>query len=352
MAAQVETHAAAVHPEPEETPATIRHAADETRHTRPVSLDLVVPVHNEAPVLPAFLAVLGETFGPGARTAHHLREVRCIFVDDGSEDESVRVIRSARLPGIGVRIVRLSRNFGHQAAVSAGIAHSTGDLVAVLDADLQDPPACVLSMVAKWREGFEIVYARRRNRKEHWLRVALYWLFYRLYRVLSPIEVPLDAGDFCLMSRRAIDELAKLPERLRFPRGLRAWIGFRQTAITYDRPARAAGRSSYGWADLYALATDGIAALSLRPLQLAQVLALVYFLLTLVGVGAFALGWLRDADVSTRLTVLVLVTLVSNGLLMFCLYIIGAYLGRAYLEVKGRPTYVVADVLDTSETDP
>jgi dolichol-phosphate mannosyltransferase len=351
VAAQGENRAAAVHVGGDQAPVASGRAAipDQDRSTQAVTLDVVIPVHNEAVVLPTLLGVIGETFGPGARTRHRLGAVQCIFVDDGSEDESVRIIQSSNLPGIAVRIVRLSRNFGHQAAVSAGIAHSTADLVAVLDADLQDPPPCVLDMVEKWREGFEIVYAQRQNREERRIRVTLYWLFYRMCRLLTPIDVPLDAGDFCLMSRRAVDELTKLPERLRFPRGLRAWIGSRQPAITYDRPARFAGRSSYSWADLYALATDGIAALSLRPLQLAQILALVYFLLTVVGLSALVFGWLRDADLNTRLTVLVLVTMVSNGLVMFCLYIIGAYLGRTYLEVKGRPTYVVADVLDANE---
>jgi glycosyltransferase involved in cell wall biosynthesis len=319
----------------------------EGRQSKAVTLDIVVPMYNEAAVLPALLAALAETFAADVRARHRLAGVRVLLVDDGSQDDSVRLVREAVLPDLPVRVIRLSRNFGQQAAVSAGIAHSSAELVAVLDADLQDPPACVLDMVAKWREGYEVVYGQRQNRHENPLLVALYWLFYRVYRLLTPIRVPVDAGDFCLMSRRVVDELVKLPERLRFPRGLRAWIGFRQTAITYDRPPRFAGRSRYRLADLYGLATDGIASLSLRPLQLAQVLALLYFAVTMVAAVVFALGWPAGRDVETRLTLLLIVTMLSNGLVLLCLYIIGAYLGRAYLEVKGRPPYVVAEVLDT-----
>lgn len=318
--------------------------------TGPVALDIVIPMYNEAEVLPALLETLAETFTPAVRDRLHVRSIRCLFVDDGSTDDSVAIVRRARIPGIGIRVIQLSRNFGHQAAVTAGIAYSGGDLVAIIDADLQDPPWVILEMIVKWRDGAEVVYAQRRNRKEGAPKRVLYWAFYRLYRLLSPITVPVDSGDFCLMSRRVVKELNALPESVRFPRGLRSWVGFRQTAVEYDRPARQAGDTHYAWGDLYKLATDGIASLSLRPLKVAQFLALVY-----IGLSGFTLvglffGGFERLSVRFQLSALFAFVVVSNALLLLCLYILGAYLGRAYLEVKGRPPYIVADVLDGEET--
>lgn len=319
------------------------------RTTTEVTLDIVIPMYNEANVLPALLHALADTFTPTICAARHVSRVTCLFVDDGSEDDSAQIVEQHRPTHLGVVIIRLSRNFGHQAAITAGIAHTSADLVAVIDADLQDPPASVLEMIDRWRAGFEVVYGVRRNRKEGPAKALLYWLFYRLYRLLTPIAVPVDSGDFCLLSRRVVEELNKLPEKVRFPRGLRSWVGFPQTAIHYDRPARFAGTSRYSWRDLYRLATDGIASLSLRPLQLAQVLALLYFLFSLVGLGALMLQWFEPIDLTARVSLLLVLTMLSNGLLMFCLYIIGAYLGRAYLEVKGRPAYVVAEIIQAPQ---
>ncbi len=326
------------------------------RKTARITLDVVIPMYDEEAVLPELLAALAETFSVGTRKQHRIDRVCCLFIDDGSRDSSVSMVQNARLPGLDVRIIRLSRNFGHQAAVSAGIAHSSSDLVAVIDADLQDPPACILEMLDSWRSGFEVVYAQRRNRKEGWSKRLMYWAFYRLFRALSPVSVPVDSGDFCLMSRRVVEVLNQLPETVRFPRGLRSWIGFAQTSIAYDRPARARGTSRYGWRDLYRLATDGIASLSLFPLKLAQLLSLAYLILSVAGVAALLFRVFEDTDVHAQLTLILVVLLLSNSVILFCLYILGAYLGRAYLEVKGRPGYIVAEVIEavadpTSETE-
>lgn len=320
-------------------------ALPQERRTGWLTLDIVIPMYNEAKVLPVLLDVLATTFSAAVCEQHRISKVTCLFVDDGSSDESVQIVQATRVAALHTGIIRLSRNFGHQAAVTAGIATASGDLVAVMDADLQDPPGCILEMIEKWRQGFEVVFAVRRNRKEGPVKVALYWTFYRVYRLLTPIPVPTDSGDFCLMSRRVVDELNRLPEKVRFARGLRSWIGFRQTAVAYDRPARAAGESRYGMAALYQLATEGIASLSLRPLQLAQLLSILYLSLTVGAVPAMMLGLFDSADLNTRLSIVLVLMLLSNSIILFCLYIIGAYLGRAYLEVKGRPSYVVADVL-------
>ena len=315
------------------------------RESAPVTLDIVIPVYNEAKVLPALIRALGQTFSPETKAQHRIDRVTCFFVDDGSTDASVQFLDACREPGFEVVVIRLSRNFGHQAAITAGIAHTSGNLVAVMDADLQDPPACILSMIEKWRVGFEVVYAVRRKRKEGALKKFMYWAFYRIYRLLTPIAVPVDSGDFCLMSRRVVEELNRLPETVRFPRGLRSWVGFPQVAMEYDRPARFAGESRYGWRDLYALATEGLASLSLRPLQLAQVLSIVFLLLSLGGIAALTLGLFDSVDAGTRESATLVLILMSNSAVLFCLYIVGAYLGRAYLEVKGRPTYIVAEVI-------
>ncbi len=315
-----------------------------------VTLDVVIPMKNEAPVLPALLRTLAETFAPAVCAAHRIGRVTCLFVDDGSDDDSVRIVQETPAPGLEVAIIRLSRNFGHQAAVTAGMAGSSAELVAVIDADLQDPPPLILDMVARWREGYEVVYAVRRTRDEGAVKVWLAWGFYRIYRLLTPIPVPVDSGDFCLMSRRVIDELGRLPERLRFARGLRSWVGFAQTGVEYDRPARAAGTPRYRWKDLYQLATDGIASLSLRPLQLAQVLSLFHLMLSLGGLVALMLGVLDWTSGRDALSLALVLILLSNATILFCLYIVGAYLGRAYLEVKGRPTYIVAEVLRPSRS--
>jgi glycosyltransferase involved in cell wall biosynthesis len=312
---------------------------------RTVTLDLVVPMKNEASALPLLLGALAGTFSPEVRATHGLGIVTCIFVDDGSDDESVEIVQRSADPTLAIEVIRLSRNFGHQAAITAGLAHARGDLVAVIDADLQDPPHLLLEMVGEWRKGFDVVLARRRSRQGSALKRGLYWGFYRLYRVMSPIAVPVDSGDFALMSRRVVTELNKLPETVRFIRGLRSWLGFPHTFIDYDRPARIAGTPSYGWREMYRLATDGLVALSLRPLQLTQFLALVYLLLSLLGAWAVIARWFDPVDVRTQLSLLLLVILLSNGLIMFSLYILGAYLGRTYLETKARPPYVVAEII-------
>jgi dolichol-phosphate mannosyltransferase len=327
---------------------TVARSSSDGRNAR-ISLDLVIPMYDETAVLPALFEALSSTFTPEACSKSGIDSVNCVFVDDGSRDSSIATVRAAEIDGLGIRILRLSRNFGHQAAVSAGLANSSADLVVVMDADLQDPPACIHAMVGEWRNGFEVVYGKRESRQEGLPKRILYASFYRLFRFLSPIDVPVDAGDFCLLSRRAVDELNRLPEAVRFPRGLRAWIGFPQTAVPYDRPARAAGRSSYRWRDLYNLATEGIASLSLRPLQIAQVLALVYLLLSLVGASALLLNIFDETELRTQLNLMMLLLIVSNSLILFCLYILGAYLGRTYFEAKGRPSYIVYEDLVVRE---
>jgi dolichol-phosphate mannosyltransferase len=311
---------------------------------RKVRLDVVVPVWNEAQALELLFPRLEAVFSPEARELHGLAGVRYLIVDDGSEDASVEIVAGRIRLGAPAVLVRLSRNFGHQSAVSAGLDHVTADVVAVIDADLQDPPELILEMVRRWREGFDVVYGVRRKRQEGLLKRAGYWSFYRLVAFLSEIKIPLDGGDFCLIDARVVAVLRGLPENLRFPRGLRAWVGFRQTGVEYERPRRQAGSSKYTLRRLYRLATDGVVSSSLRPLQVAQVASVAYLLLTLA-LGAFLAVRPSDPDLPPWLLLLYLVILSGNFVQALCIYILGAYVGRTYLEVKGRPAYVVMEVV-------
>lgn len=312
-----------------------------------VSLEVVIPVWNEEDVLDLLVQRLQSAFSPATREAAGLKSVRYLFVDDGSRDQTARIIADHIDRGLPAVLYRLSRNFGHQNAVSAGLEYSHADLVAILDADLQDPPELILRMVEKWRQGYDVVYAQRRRREGNPLKRASYWLFYRLVALLADIQIPLDSGDFCLLSQRVVRRLCALPEKLRFPRGLRAWVGFPQTGVEYDRPERKAGRSKYSLARLYRLATDGVVSSSVRPLQVAQVFSVSYLLLTLA-LGMLVLGrHLVWPGLSLPLPVLLgyLLVLSGNFVQVFCIYILGAYVGRTYLEVKGRPPYVLMEVV-------
>ena len=262
------------------------------------SLDVVVPFYNEEAALPRLLETLDHAFAPEPCMGSRLGRIRYVLVDDGSQDRSLETLRSLVPRSNRLLLLCLSRNFGHQAAITAGLTHSDSDLVAILDADLQDPPHLVHDMIGLWREGYDVVYGERRNRKENVLKRAAYETFYRLYRWPSPIEVPLNSGDFCLMSRRVVRASDQLPERLRFNRGLRSWVGFAQKSFPYDRPGRETGDSKYTLRKLYALATDGLAAMSITPLRLSQFFALLFFGLSGLVYVLFRWRWWRESRVA------------------------------------------------------
>lgn len=313
-----------------------------------VALEIVVPFYDEAAALPALFERLRRVFDEAACTAHGLSSVRIILVDDGSKDGSAAIAADAIRGGFPATLYRFSRNFGHQAAVSAGLSYSGAALVAVMDADLQDPPEVVLEMVDAWRAGADVVYAVRRNRKEGVAKRAAYHLFYRLYRFLSEVDVPVDSGDFALLDRKVVDAMESLPEQLRFLRGLRTWVGFRQTAVTYDRAARAFGQSKYDWIRLYQLATDGIASMSVRPLRIVQFALISTAVLTLLmGMGLIATGALAgDLDpIDWWGLAICLAVLGTSSVNLVCLYVLSAYIGRTYLEVKARPGWIVQEVV-------
>lgn len=315
------------------------------RRDREVTLEVVIPVYNEAEVLGPLLDRLARAFAPERLAAHRVSRVSLVFIDDGSTDETATILAQRIAAGLDARLLRFSRNFGHQAAVCAGLDEADADLVAIIDADLQDPPELILPMLDRWRTGADVVFARRRRRRANPVKKLGYWLFYRLVAFLSDVQLPLDSGDFSLLDRRVVLALRSLPERLRFPRGLRAWVGFRQEGFDYDRPEREAGKTKYAWKKLYQLATDGIASMSTRPLQAAQLASFFFGLLTL-GFIAMLLGGAVGSSFPRPFLVAYVLIGTGNALLSFCLYILGAYVGRTYLEVKGRPPYLILEVVE------
>ncbi len=310
-------------------------------------LEVIIPLYNEEEMIESLLKALRETFTPEAIAAAQLSGVRFVMVDDGSTDRTAELLAEEIAKGFPATLYRFSRNFGHQNALSAGLANSSAELAAVIDADLQDPPGLILDMVRKWREGFDVVYGQRRKRKENWLKRFCYWSFYRLIGALADISIPLDSGDFCLMDKRVVAALNNLPENQRFIRGMRAWVGFHQTGLEYERPQRYMGKTKYSFSKLYRLATDGVASSSIRPLKVAQVFGFSYavlsaFLFVLILLNPFLGDTYR---LPPLILIISLLILSGNGVLCLCLYILGAYVGRSFLEIKQRPPYIIMETI-------
>ena len=311
-----------------------------------VQLSVVIPCFNEADVLPLLKARLEQAL----EALGISWEV--VFVDDGSTDCTRENLAAMHRCDPRFRVVMFSRNFGHQAAVGAGICHAQGSAVAVMDADLQDPPEILGACMEKLREGNDVVYAIRRKRKEHILKRAAYSLFYRLLRTVSEIEIPLDTGDFCVMSRKVVDVLSIMPERNIFMRGMRAWIGFKQVGLEYERNSRAAGTTKYPFKKLLRLATDGVFAFSTLPLRLATFLGLFSVFGSLL-TGMAVLAWRifgfsvlgHAAHDLPGWTAGVCCVLFLNGIQLLILGLVGEYIGRIYSEVKQRPRWVVSETL-------
>ena len=299
-------------------------------------LGLVIPCYNEEDVLPKLIQRLDEiTFGIPTSV---------LFVDDGSTDGTSSLILEACQQRASFALLTLSRNFGHQTAVTAGLRHSRGDVVAVMDADMQDPPELLATFVERWREGYDVVYGIRTDRKESWPLRAAYHLFYRLLKRVSDIDIPEDAGDFALMDRKVVDVINAMPEHNRFVRGLRKWAGFRQTGVPYKRPRRVDGRSKYNVHRLTRLAFDGLLSFSSAPLRLSAWLgitaaALGFCYLVFAILAHFLADTAPPGWTSTMAVILLL-----GGMQLVVLGIIGEYVGRIFEEVKNRPHFVVRSV--------
>ena len=307
-------------------------------------ISIIVPCFNEEAVLPR----LFERLGAVAATWQADYEILC--VDDGSRDRTWEILQAQNQIDPRWRGLSFARNFGHQTAVSAGLHFATGDAVVVIDADLQDPPEEISRLLAKWREGYEVVFATRKKRRDPLLKKFLAWGFYRLLQKLTPLPMARDAGDFCLLDQRVVAVMNALPERSRYLRGLRTWCGFRQTSVEFDRAERAAGVPQYTFKKSFKLAMDGLFSFSATPLRLATYLGLwvsgfaflgvVFTLAQKLFAAQFAkIGLAPGAGFPT----IVISVLFLGGVQLICLGILGEYIGRIYEEVKGRPLWILRD---------
>jgi dolichol-phosphate mannosyltransferase len=299
-------------------------------------LSVAIPVHNEESVLAELLQRLRAVLDSVRGGPHEI-----VFVDDGSTDRTFEMLAEAAKGDERIVVVSLSRNFGHQAAISAGLDHVTGDAAVVMDGDLQDVPEVIPQFVEKFQQGYDVVYAQRVRRKEPLALRICYFVFYRMMAKLSDIRLPLDSGDFGLMSRRVIDEVRKMPEHHRYLRGMRSWVGFRQTGIEVERAERHSGKSKYSVIRLVKLAFDGIFAFSIVPIRAAALFgAFVMFLSSLYVVYAVYAKFVYQKSPQGFTALIVAVTFFS-GVLLFFLGVIGEYVGRIYEETKARPEYIV-----------
>ena len=302
-------------------------------------LSVAIPVLNEEAVLPELIRRVGAVLDGIPGGPHEM-----VLVDDGSTDRSRVILAEASRRDPRVRAILLSRNFGHQPAITAALDHVRGDLVVVMDGDLQDVPEEIPRFLAAHAEGFDVVYARRAARKEGILLRFWYFVFYRLFASLSRLDIPLDAGDFALMTRRVVDAIRSAPERNRYLRGLRAWAGFRQCGIVVERAARAGGVSKYSYGALFRLALDGLFAFSIIPIRAAMLLgALATLGATIFAVFAVYAKLVLDRSPQGFTSILLVVTFMS-GVILFFLGVVGEYVGRVYEETKARPLYVVEEI--------
>jgi polyisoprenyl-phosphate glycosyltransferase len=272
-------------------------------------------------------------------------ETELILVDDGSRDSSLSMMRELHHQDSRVRYLSFARNFGHQIAVTAGLNFAQGEAVIIMDADLQDPPELIFEMIEKWQQGYHVVYAARLSRKkEGWFKRFTAYAFYRILRKLADVNIPPDTGDFCLMDKQVVDTLNSMPERNRYIRGLRAWVGFRQTAVYFERDPRFAGEVKYTFAKSWALAINGIMSLSKVPLRIATYLGLLSAGVALLMI-LLVLYW-RLFDPAAPLIGFTLITIAIfflGAVQLICIGILGEYIGRIYEEVKGRPIYTLKE---------
>jgi dolichol-phosphate mannosyltransferase len=303
-------------------------------------LSVVVPVFNESAVISAF-------YDRAIRALEAIPsfDFEVIFVDDGSRDDSYAQLTALAAQDPRIRVVKFSRNFGHQIAITAGLDHARGDCVVFIDADLQDPPEVVSTMIDKWREGYEVVYGVRGDRDgEGRMKLWTASVFYRLLKAITRVEIPVDVGDFRLIGRRAADQLRQLREKDRFVRGLVSWIGFRQTGVVYHRDKRFAGETKYPYSKMIKFALDGVTSFSSVPLKIATWLGYLASALAFIYLATVFVQKLLGHTVQGWATIMVAV-LFLGGVQLISLGIIGEYLGRLFNESKPRPMYVVEELV-------
>ena len=301
---------------------------------------LVIPIYTEeenlAELYRRISAVMDRMDGP----------VELILINDGSRDRSLELLRKLHEQDSRISYLSFARNFGHQIAVTAGLNFSTGQVVVIMDGDLQDPPELIIDMVEQWRQGYQVVYAQRtQRRQESWFKRLPAYMYYRILRNLADVDIPTDTGDFCLMDRCVVDVLNAMPERNRYIRGLRAWIGFKQTAVKFERDPRFAGDVKYTFSKSFALAMNGLVSFSKVPLQLSIYLGLFSAFVSVL-MAFLVLYWRLSSAGSalTGLTIVIMAVFFLGAVQLVSIGILGQYIGRIYEEVKGRPLYTLAEV--------
>ncbi len=306
-------------------------------------ISIVAPLYNESETLPQLVERLNALMDAwAARPETSKTSIEVVLVNDGSRDNTAELMQQLALSDARYHCVFLARNYGHQVALSAGLSKARGtEGVMVIDGDLQDPPELLPDFYAKYREGYDVIYAIRRKRKENMLKRVAYRLFYRLLKSISYIDIPLDSGDFCFMSRRVVDILNQMPEESRYIRGMRSWIGFKQIGIAYERAERAAGASKYGFRMLLNLAYNGIFNFSEFPIKVIKRIGY-----SAVGMSMFYVVYslyrkLMYNDVPQGFMATIFIIVFFSGIQLFFMGIMGEYLLRIFFQVKGRPLFIV-----------
>jgi len=301
---------------------------------------LIVPVYNEEATIPELyrrVSAVMDTLDDDSEL---------ILVNDGSRDRTLELLRDLYDKDPRIGYLSLARNFGHQIAVTAGLNFARGRVIVILDADLQDPPELIPTMLEKWRQGYHVIYAQRSQRQqEGWFKQWTAFAFYRVLYHLADVEIPTDTGDFCLLDRQVVDALNAMPERNRYLRGLRSWVGFRQTAILFDRPPRYAGDVKYTFTKSLALAINGIVSFSKVPLRFSIYVGLLAALVSLL-MGVLAIYWrffVPNSPLTGYATIIIAIFFLG-AVQLVSIGILGEYIGRIYEEVKGRPLYTLSEV--------
>jgi len=309
---------------------------------------LIIPVYNEEATILALYdrvsAVIDRLDAP----------TELILINDGSGDRSLLLMRELHQKDPRVCYLSLARNFGHQIAVTAGLNYVRGRVVVVMDADLQDPPELIPEMIEQWRQGYQVIYAQRtQRRKEGWFKRLTAYVFYRLLKQLADVDIPTDTGDFCLMDRQVVDLLNAMPERNRYIRGLRSWVGFRQCAVQFERDPRFAGKAKYSFHQSLTLAISGLVSFSKVPLRISTYVGL-FAALVAVGMMILVFYWrvAYPASPLTGLTTIVVAIFFLGAVQLLSIGILGEYIGRIYEEVKNRPLYTLSEVAGFERVDP
>lgn len=315
--------------------------------THDIKYSLIIPIYNEEEIIlemyrrvSVVMAQLDDT-------------VELVLINDGSQDNSLNLIRQLHNCDPRVCYLSFARNFGHQIAVTAGLNFARGQAVIILDADLQDPPELIPTLIEKWQQGYQVVYAQRlKRKKEGWFKRLTAYVFYRLLRRLADVDIPSDTGDFCLMDRQVVDLLNAMPERNRYIRGLRAWVGFSQTAIQFEREPRFAGEVKYTFRKSFALAINSLLSFSKVPLRLSSYLGLLSAGVALL-MAILVLYWrlYQPNSPVTGLATIMIAIFFLGSVQLICLGILGEYIGRIYEEIKGRPLYTLAEVAGFNHFD-